>query len=229
MKLSLMLSTAMVLALGGAALAQDNPYTHMSTPQERAQTSALNQSQLDQSQADPSLSSDTAQATAPPTQLAYNDSADDSQYQADQDRYQDQQSQYQDRQAQYQDDQDRYHDQLDRYRDQRADNDAYDDEYADNDRYAWDDLSGPTALDEIAGAPRARLIGMDVERANGRIVGQIQDIDMRADGRIDSVEIALRNGNTAWVRAASLRYDPNAGAVLTGLTMAELNSLARNG
>jgi len=206
MRSALTLSTALVLALGaGGALAQDvEPYTHMSTPQEQAQTNQLNQAQLSG------------------TQVAQNDDQYDAQQQSysdAQDRYQDQQSQYEDRQAQYQADQDNYRDRQDAYNDANGDD-------AEND---IDDVSVPTALDELSGTPRDRLIGMDVERDNGHILGRIQNIDVRDDGRISSAQIVLRNGDVAWVRAGALSYDPNEDAVFTDLTMAELDSMAASG
>jgi len=79
--------------------------------------------------------------------------------------------------------------------------------------------------DALAGTSRRRLIGMQVERDDGHIVGRIQNIDMRDDGRIGSAQIALRNGDLAWVRAGALSYDPDEDAVFTDLTLAELDSM----
>lgn len=198
---NLALSSASVLVLTvAAALAEGNdPYTHNSTPQEQAQTSDLNATQEGRA-----VSNVDADAAA-------------------QQQYQDQQLQYQQQQQQYQTDTQRYQAQQDRYRSEQA-------EYFDRTHpYAWwHEHYAHATLNHFYDIPRAELVDLRVVREDGYTVGRIREIDRHGDGRVAQVRIELHDGDSAWVKARDLRYDPEDRIVFTDLSAVELHDLARN-
>ena len=53
-------------------------------------------------------------------------------------------------------------------------------------------------------------------------------IDRGDDGRIMRVKIVLRNGDSAWVPARDLRYDPEDRLVFTDLSIDDIYAIGRN-
>ncbi len=131
---------------------------------------------------------------------------------------------YQDQQNQYQNNMDRYRAQQDSYRDQRA---QY--EYDRSHPYTWwHERYERATLNHFYDIPRAELIDLRVMREDGYAVGRITEIDRHDDGRVAAVRIAFHDGETAWVKAHDLRYDPDNRIVFTDLSVVELHDLARN-
>jgi hypothetical protein len=134
------------------------------------------------------------------------------------------QAQYDAQQQQYQDDKARYEAQKDRYLDQRAEYD-----YDRSHPYAWwHDRYSAATLNHFYDIPRAELIDLRVMREDGFTVGRIRAIDRHGDGRVAAVRVVFRNGESAWVKARDLRYDPDDRIVFTDLSVVELHALARN-
>jgi multidrug efflux pump subunit AcrA (membrane-fusion protein) len=198
----LLLSSAGALVLTtGMALAQSNdPYTHNPTPEERAQTQQLN----DQAQGQASTD---------------NDASDMGQQQ-----YQQQQQQYQDQQQRYQHDQQAYSAQQQNYWDERAD---YNFDRTHPGAW-WHDRYQQASLNHFYDIPRSELIDLRVATDDGFRVGRISELDRHDDGRVSSVRIEFRDGESAWVHARDLRYDPADRIVFTDLSLHELRQIARN-
>jgi hypothetical protein len=134
------------------------------------------------------------------------------------------QQQYQDQQSQYQQQLDRYQAQQDRYRSDRAEYD-----YDRSHPYAWwHERYEHATLNHFYDIPRAELIDLRVLREDGFTVGRIREIDRHDDGRVAAVRIVFRNGDSAWVRARDLRYDPVERIVFTDLSVRALHDMARN-
>lgn len=198
--LALSSAGALALTLGTALAAGNDPYTHNPTPQEQAQTQDLNAQASDQASSD-----NDAQSSA-------------------QQGYQDQQSQYQDQQSQYQQQMGTYQAQQQRYRDDRA-------EYNYDRTHPltwWHDRYEAATLNHFYDIPRAELIDLRVAREDGYTVGRIREIDRHGDGRVAAVRVVFRDGESAWVKARDLRYDPEDRIVFTDLSVGELHDLARN-
>jgi hypothetical protein len=198
---NIVLSSASALVLTtGLALAQTNdPYTHNPTPQEQAQTDQLN-AQAGQD------------AQTPPTP-----DTSDPRYRAQQQQYQGQQEQYQDDQRYYQDQQTHYQDQQAQYEYDRSHPSGW-----------WHDRYDRASLNHFYDIPRAELIDLRVIREDGMVIGRIRELDRHDDGRVASVRIVFRDGQSAWVRARDLRYDPADRIVFTDLSIRELREMARN-
>jgi hypothetical protein len=204
---SIALSGAAALALAmGAAEAGDDPYTHNPTPDERAQTQGLNDRAAGQAVSD----------------VDANDAAQQD-YQAQQQQYQAQQQQYQNDQAHYQAQQERYQDRDARYRAEHA-------EYYDRTHPTtwWHERYERATLNHFYDIPRAELVDLRVMRGDGYTVGRIREIDRHGDGRVEAVRIVFRDGESGWVKARHLRYDPDNQVVFTDLTIDELHDLAHN-
>ena len=199
---NLVLSSASALVLtAGLALAQSNdPYTHNPTPEERAQTQQLN----DQAQGQATSDTDASQAS--------------------QQQYQQQQQQYQDQQQRYQNDQQAYQSQQQDYWDQRADYN-YDRTHPGG---WWHDRYARASLNHFYDIPRSELIDLRVATEDGFRVGRISELDRHEDGRVATVRIEFRDGESAWVKARDLRYDPDDRIVFTDLSLRELRQIARN-
>jgi len=198
---NLLLSSAGALVLTtGLALAQNDPYTHNPTPEERAQTQQLN----DQAQGQAATDTDASDAS--------------------QQQYQQQQQQYQDQQQRYQNDQQAYRSQQQDYWDQRADYN-YDRTHPGG---WWHDRYERASLNRFYDIPRSELIDLRVATEDGFRVGRISELDRHDDGRVASVRIEFRDGESAWVKARDLRYDPDDRIVFTDLSLHDLRQIARN-
>jgi hypothetical protein len=198
---NLLLSSAGALVLTtGLALAQNDPYTHNPTPEERAQTQQLN----DQAQGQASSDADNAGVS--------------------QAQYQDQQQQYQDQQQRYQNDQQAYRAQQQNYWDERAD---YNFDRTHPGAW-WHDRYQQASLNHFYDIPRSELIDLRVATDDGFRVGRVAELDRHDDGRVSSVRIEFRDGESAWVHARDLRYDPADRIVFIDLSLHELRQIARN-
>jgi hypothetical protein len=134
------------------------------------------------------------------------------------------QAQYDAQQQQYQNQVDRYQAQKDRYYDQRAEY-----EYDRSHPYVWwHERYERATLNHFYDIPRADLIDLRVVREDGYNVGHIRDVARHADGRVAAVRIRFRTGETGWIPARDLRYDPADEIVFTDLSIRELRALARN-
>jgi hypothetical protein len=134
------------------------------------------------------------------------------------------QAQYQQQQNQYQNDKDRYNAQQQHYQDRRAEYD-YDRSHPAG---WWHDRYAQASLNHFYDIPRAELVDLRVMRDDGYTVGRIREIDRHDDGRVSAVRVTFRDGESAWVKARDLRYDPDDRIVFTDLSVGELHELARN-
>lgn len=134
------------------------------------------------------------------------------------------QAQYDAQQDQYRADKDRYDAQKDRYLDQRAEYD-YDRSHP---GAWWHERYDTATLNHFYDIPRAELVDLRVLREDGYIVGRIREIDRHDDGRVAAVRVTFRDGESAWVKARDLRYDPDDRVVFTDLSVVALRALARN-
>ncbi|MEI9931049.1 MAG: hypothetical protein WDM89_10990 [Rhizomicrobium sp.] len=134
------------------------------------------------------------------------------------------QAQYQQQQDQYQNDRAHYDMQQQRYQDQRAEYD-YDRSHPTT---WWHDRYDQATLNHFYDIPRAELVDLRVMREDGYTVGRIRDIDRHDDGRVSAVHVIFRDGESAWIKARDLRYDPDDRLVFTDLSVVELHDLARN-
>ncbi|HTT99451.1 MAG TPA: hypothetical protein VMF58_15490 [Rhizomicrobium sp.] len=127
-------------------------------------------------------------------------------------------------QAQFDAQQDQYQHDQDRYQAQKA-------EY-DFDRSHpltwWHDRYSAATLNHFYDIPRTELIDLRVMREDGFTVGRIREIDRHGDGRVEAVRVVFRDGESAWLKARDLRYDPDDRIVFTDLSVVELHDLARN-
>lgn len=134
------------------------------------------------------------------------------------------QQQYQDQQSQYQQQMGQYQAQQDRYRDDRAEYN-YDRSHP---ATWWHERFEHATLNHFYDVPRAELIDLRVAREDGYTVGRIREIDRHGDGRVAAVRVVFRDGESAWLKARDLRYDPEDRIVFTDLSVGELHDLARN-
>jgi len=159
-----------------------NNYYHTNpTPEERAQTSQLNDQQSEQ------------QGTSASGQTGIevqqqNDAA--------QQRYQQQMDQYQVQRDQYENEKDRYRDRLAHYYYDRRHPSEW-----------WRAHYYSASVDGFYRLPRHDLIGSELAERDGLVVGRITDVDRYPDGHIARVQVSLDGGRVAWIDSASLRYD----------------------
>jgi hypothetical protein len=176
--------------------AQGMPTTS-STPAEQAQTLQLNQNAADA-------------AAGANSQAASQASANDTQNQVQQMQYQNQQGTYEAQKEDYDAKMVAYDALRDRYATERA---AYH-------RDLWPDSYTNRLLMNDAG-----LIDSRVEVVNGDTVGRVTDIARGPNGHIDALRVALDNGQITWVDAADVRFDHDAGIVMTDLSRNDLNAM----
>lgn len=135
-----------------------------------------------------------------------------------------QQQQYHDQQSQYQQQMGQYQAQQDRYRNDRAEYN-YDRSHP---LTWWHERYEAATLNHFYDIPRAELIDLRVAREDGYTVGRIREIDRHGDGRVAAVKVVFHDGESAWVKARDLRYDPEDRIVFTDLSIGALHDLARN-
>ena len=92
--------------------------------------------------------------------------------------------------------------------------------------HRWNAFYGYSRFRDVMAMPSRDLIGLTVSTRGGNRVGRIRDVDTNNYGRITRVAIGVGGGNTAWVDADDLRYDPGTRAVLTDLTRDQVNGMA---
>ncbi len=206
--------TAMVALTGAILIAspvfgQDNYpnypsnyYNTNPTPEERAQTSQLNNQQAE----DQGMSAEGQTGVQVQQQ---NDAA--------QERYQQQQDQYQAQRQQYENEKDRYRDRLAHY-------------YYDRRHPAewWRAHYYSASLDGFYRLPRAELLGREVTERDGLVIGTISDVDRYPDGRVARVRVSLNGGRAAWIDRANLRYDADDRVVFTDLPADDLYDRSRS-
>lgn len=92
--------------------------------------------------------------------------------------------------------------------------------------HRWDAFYGFDHFRDVTAMPSRDLVGLSVSTRGGDHVGRIRDVDSNRDGRITRVAVGIRGGDTAWIDADDLRYDPNTRAVFTDLTRDQVDSMS---
>lgn len=174
------------------------PTTH-STPQEQAQTNALN------SQVANSDGVTTGQDTG------------NAQYQAQQQQYQQQQQQYQEQLRHHEAAQEHYEDRAARYEDLRA---RYAAERAAYHRDLWPERHW------VIIERNANLVGQRVELISGNRVGTVVDIAHAPNGDVEALLVRLDNDKVVWIDSQDIRYDRGDGVVMTDLRGDDLHHMA---
>jgi hypothetical protein len=177
------------------------PTTH-STPEEQAQTAAIN------NQVAASNAAADAQANA-------NNSA----YQAQQQQYQGQQQQYQNQLQQNQTQQERYRDRTAAYEELRT---RYAAERAAYHRGIWPDHYEKWVIVERD----PRLIGERVELLSGNRVGTVIDTAHAPNGNVSALLVRLDSDKIVWIDSADVRYNRADGIVMTNLEASDLRRMA---
>ncbi|HEX4105343.1 MAG TPA: hypothetical protein VHX92_03835 [Rhizomicrobium sp.] len=175
------------------------PTTH-STPQEKADTAAINNQ----------VATSDGQAQPP-------SSANDAQYQAQQQQYQQQQQQYQDQLQRHQTAQDRYEDRAAMYENLRV---RYAAERAAYHRDLWPEHHW------IIVERGANLTGERVELISGNRVGTVVDTAHAANGDVEALLVRLDNDKVVWIDSQDVRYNRADGVVMTDLRFDDLHHMA---
>jgi hypothetical protein len=196
---SLIVSPA--IAQGERVDANGMPTTH-STPQEQAETAAINK------------------------EVAANNAAADAQANANNDAYQAQQQQYQQQQQQYQNELDRsqtqqqqYHDRTAMYEGLRA---RYAAERAAYRRGIWPDRYEKWVIVEHD----PNLLGERVQLLNGNRVGTVIDTAHASNGNVEALLVRLDSDKIVWIDIADVRYNRADGIVMTNLEAGDLRHMA---
>jgi hypothetical protein len=186
---------------GARVDANGMPTTH-STPEEQAQTAAIN----DQIAAGNQAADSQAQSNG-------------AQYQAQQQEYQNQQQQYQEQLQTNQLQQQRYQDRTAAYEGLRA---RYAAERAAYHRGIWPDRYEHWVIE----ARDAALIGERVELISGSSVGTVVDTAHAPDGDIEALLVRLDNDRLVWIDSQDARFDRADGVVMTDLETSDLHHMA---
>jgi hypothetical protein len=172
------------------------------TPEERAQTSQLNNRQAQDEGTSASGETGIAvQQRNDGAQLRYREQLD--QYQAQRDQYENEKGRYRDRLSQY-------------YYDRRHPSEW------------WRARYYSASLDGFYRLPRRDLLGREVAERDGLVVGRIVDVDRYPDGHIARVEVSLDGGRVAWVDSANLRYDATDQVLFTDMPADDLYDRSRS-
>jgi hypothetical protein len=177
------------------------PTTH-STPEEQAQTKALNTQ----------VSSSNAAIEAQATQSSAVQNQQQQQYQQQKEQYEQQLQQNQAAQLQYQDQTAAYENLRARYAAERA-------RYH---RAVWPDRYSHWTLDESDPGLR----GQRVEILNGDRVGTVIDVAHSPNGHVEALLVRLDGDKTVWIDQADVRYDRGDGVVMTNLDRTDLRQMA---
>lgn len=196
---SLIVSPA--VAQGERVDANGMPTTH-STPQEQAETAAINKG----------VAANNAAADA---QANSNDAA----YQAQQQQYQGQQQQYQNQLQQNQAQQEQYRDRTAAYEGLRA---RYAAERAAYHRGVWPDRYVKWVVVQRDPA----LIGERVELLSGNRVGTVIDTAHAPNGNVSALLVRLDSDKIVWIDTADVRYNRTDGIVMTNLEASDLRHMA---
>jgi len=180
-----------------------NYYHTNPTPEERAQTSQLNNQQSDQQ----------GMSASGQTGIEVQQQND-----AAQQRYHEQMDQYHAQQQQYQDEKDRYHARLALYYYDRRHPSEW-----------WRAHYYSASLDGFYRLPRHELIGAELAERDGLVVGRISDVQRYPDGHIARIEVSLDGGRVAWVESANLRYDAADRILFTDIPADDLYDRSRRG
>lgn len=187
-------------APGGDRVDANGVPTPHSTPQEQAQTAAINN-----------------QAAASGAQTQNEANANDAQYQAQQQQYQQQQEQYRDQVRQHEAKQEHYEDRNAMYENLRA---RYAAERAANHRDFWPDHHW------IVVERDANLIGERVEIFSGNRVGTVVDAAHAANGDVEALRVRLDNDRVVWIDSQDVRFNRADGVVMTDLRFDDLRHMA---
>jgi hypothetical protein len=190
-----------VAAQGERVDANGMPTTH-STPQEQAETAAINRD------------------------VAANNAAADAQADANSAAYQAQQQQYQQQQQQYQNQLDRNQAQQQQYRDRTAMYEGLRERYA-AERAAYRRGIWPDRYEKWVIVDRdPSLIGERVQLLNGNRVGTVIDTAHAASGNVEALLVRLDSDKVVWIDIADVRYNRADGIVMTNLEASDLRHMA---
>jgi hypothetical protein len=196
---SLIVSPA--VAQGERVDANGMPTTH-STPQEQAETAAINKD------------------------VAANNAAADAQADANNAAYQAQQQQYQQQQQQYQNQLDRNQTQQQQYRDRTAMYEGLRARYA-AERAAYRRGIWPDRYEKWVIVERdPSLVGERVQLLNGNRVGTVIDTAHTASGNVEALLVRLDSDKVVWIDIADVRYNRADGIVMTNLEASDLRHMA---
>jgi len=177
------------------------PTTH-STPQEQAETAAINKG------------------------VAATNAAADAQADANNAAYQAQQQQYQQQQQQYQNQLDRNQAQQQQYRDRTAMYESlrarYAAERAAYRRGIWPDRYEKWVIVEHDPS----LMGERVQLLNGNRVGTVIDTAHAPNGNVEALLVRLDSDKVVWIDIADVRYNRADGIVMTNLEAGDLRHMA---
>jgi len=112
------------------------------------------------------------------------------------DTYQQQLDQYREQQQQYQHARRNYEERLDRYEYDRA-----------HPAWWWQSAYFHAAPEWYVDFHDRALVGSEVDERDGRHIGEVMSVERAPDGRVERVEILLRNDRVTWVDADDIRYD----------------------
>jgi hypothetical protein len=188
-------------AQGERVDANGMPTTH-STPQEQAETAAINKD------------------------VAANNAAADAQADANSAAYQAQQQQYQQQQQQYQNQLDRNQTQQQQYRDRSAMYEGLRTRYA-AERAAYRRGIWPDRYEKwVIVEHDPNLVGERVQLLNGNRVGTVIDTAHASNGNVEALLVRLDSDKVVWIDIADVRYNRTDGIVMTNLEAGDLRHMA---
>lgn len=85
----------------------------------------------------------------------------------------------------------------------------------------------PDDFVSLGARPGAQFAEMPVEAASGARIGTVKSVGLAPDGSAARVLVDLSSGGSVWIGADALRYNRNAGILLTNLKHIE-SSADRN-
>lgn len=88
----------------------------------------------------------------------------------------------------------------------------------------WAAFYGHERFVGVYGMPRNRLTGMMVASRGGTEVGRVREVETGGNGRVVRVAVTVGQGETAWIDADDLQYDPGTRTVFTDLSRDEINA-----
>lgn len=198
---SLIVSPAVAQGAGEHVDANGMPTTH-STPQEQADTAAINRDEATKAAAANAQANEGAAA-----------------YQAQQQQYQQQQQQYQRDLERNQAQQQGYRDRTAVYQDLRA---RYAAERSAYRRGVWPDHYARLELNDRD----TDLVGERVALISGSRVGTVIDMAHAPGGAIEALLVRLDDDKLVWIDAGDVRYSRSDGTVMTNLAASDLHHMA---